>query len=281
MWHNIQKRRRGVVIGTLAVAATGITSVAFALGVLPNNGNPNVSSPVGAAADYAAGNRLPASNVPASVALKQVMDGLTGTRLRSIEIAPGQTDEEPSGPVGITVTVDGLSAEDVEAKWLAAIAQGAMADLMRGAAETTQSVSGGAIVVGVDGNGLADRSELGVGYVASGQHFVAVPDAALRQRIARVASTFGLEVHKVSILHPLDTALWVEFTVPNDGPVSWSISELQSALEGTPRNLEGIGIRLFSATGETLLTTSGAYRSGLGSLSFATGQDERFGAAHG
>lgn len=115
--------------------------------------------------------------------------------------------------------------------------------------------------------------------------FESPPDDVLRNRVKRVADEFGLKVSSVQLLHPLETAISVAFTV--DGPVGdrveqeWSIDALRSSLVGTLPDVEGVLIQLNDPTGVPLVISGAAFRTGLGGLWFAPGQDVRFGADHG
>jgi hypothetical protein len=153
--------------------------------------------------------------------------------------------------------------------------------LMRRDEPTTQAVIGGGEVVGLNNSGQPVSTVLGTGFIAGGQQFASPSDDVLRSRIRAVASTFGLAVRTLTILHPLESAISVSFTVPDNATVSWTIDQLGAAIEGAPRTVEGSLIQLYSTSGEHLLSSGAAYRTGLGVLSFAPGQDVRFGALHG
>jgi hypothetical protein len=109
-----------------------------------------------------------------------------------------------------------------------------------------------------------------------GQEFDSPPDDDLRQRVATIADGYGLGVGSVEILHPLDSALAVTFTVP-PGDVAWTIDGLSQELEGSPPDVEGVFVELDSPTGRPLARF--AYRERLhgGGGWFAAGQAARFG----
>lgn len=84
----------------------------------------------------------------------------------------------------------------------------------------------------------------------------------------------------VEVLHPLDSALAVTFTVP-PGDVSWTMSQLTNDLMATPPDIEGLYIELDSPIGDPLLRSAVRERIKGGGGWSASGQDERFGVEHG
>jgi len=233
---------------------------------------------MGAALDFANGQRLAPLHLSVQQARQRVLAGLAGTAITSISIGQSALDQARAG---IEVNVQGLDPRSTEGDWLANIALGAMSDLMRSSEAATQEVVLGGGVTGTNADGTSSRADLGVGYVAAGQLFASPSDAALRQRVERVARDFGLTVRSLNILHPLNSAIMVSFTVPTDGDVPWRLHDLETALTGEPSVVEGFFIALYSSNGECLLTAGQALRAGSGGLWFADGQDGRFGANHG
>lgn len=271
----VKKSTGAFVVAALAVGAAGAAyAVDFHLGLQ----SPRISAPVGAAADYSAGLRMTPLGLSDQQAADRVMSGLRGTAVDSIQVVAPSTG---STGTSLQVNLRNLSASSVEGNWLGSLVRGAVSDLMRSGQSTTQDVVASTHITGVNMEGQASQSDAGVGYVAAGQSFASPSDEALLLRASRVARDFGLTVNSAMVLHPLDSALRVSFTVHTDGPVAWTIDELRAALEGSPRSVEGSYIELYSATGQRLLAESTAYRVGSGGLVFADGQDSRFGAAHG
>ena len=129
-------------------------------------------------------------------------------------------------------------------------------------------------------DGSQTTVRLGHGAVAGGQVFDSPSDSAITAHVCAVAGSYGLSVKSLRILHPLDSAIEVSMIVPDGLTPAWTISGLSDALEGSPRQVEGIYVQLDSPGGQKLLATSGAYRMGSGGLWFAPGQDVRFGANH-
>jgi hypothetical protein len=90
-----------------------------------------------------------------------------------------------------------------------------------------------------------------------------------------------LNVVSVDVLHPLGPAVAVVVELSRDTKVTWTIDELREAISGDPRAYEGVYVEIRSEAGEPLLKAGVAYRTGLGGLWFAEGQDDVFGATHG
>ena len=279
--------RRRLVIGVVVSATMLAGGATFASILNQGNQSPQLLQPTGAPGDYSGGKLVVGRGLTSAQATAQVLAGLAGTPVQTITVgSPPATGEMTSGITGtgapwITVSVIGVNPESVESNWLGALAQGAVADLMRSDAPTTQAVIGGGEVVGLNNSGNQVSTVLGTGFVVGGQQFASPGDDVLRAHIFDVALKFGLKVRTLTIVHPLNSAISVSFTVSDSVTVSWTIDELRAALEGSPKTLEGSFIQLYSASGELLLSAGVAYRTGLGGLSFAPGQDTRFGAVHG
>jgi hypothetical protein len=113
-----------------------------------------------------------------------------------------------------------------------------------------------------------------------GQHFNSPSDADLRQRVATVAGKYGLGVGSIEVLHPLDSALAVTYTVPRGKP-AWTFQELECALLGSPTDIEGIYLQLNSPGGRPLFRVANGERTTGGGGWFAPGQGDRFNFHHG
>lgn len=276
-----RRRRFVIVIGVSATMLAG--GVGFASILNQGNQSPQLPQPTGAPGDYSSGHLGAGRGLTSAQAVAQVLAGLAGTPVQTITVGspPSTSGITGTGAPWLTVGVAGVNPESVESNWLGALAQGAVADLMRSDAPTTQAVIGGGEVVGFNNSGHQVSTVLGTGFVVGGQQFASPSDDVLRAHVYDVASKFGLEVRTLTIVHPLNSAISVSFTVPDSATVSWTIDEFRAALEGSPKTLEGSFIQLYSTSGEWLLSAGVAYRTGLGGLSFAPGQDGRFGAAHG
>jgi hypothetical protein len=87
-------------------------------------------------------------------------------------------------------------------------------------------------------------------------------------------------VDAVEVLHPLDSALAVTFTVP-PGAVSWTLFQLTRELLGPHTDVEGLSIQLNAPSGRPLLSAAYGERATGGGGWFAPGQDQRFGFQHG
>lgn len=282
MFRNPSHRRR-YVIGIVVSATMLAGGVGFASILNQGNQSPQLPQLTGRPGNYSGGKFIAGPRLTSAQATEQVLAGLAGTPVHTITLGSPSSISRITGTGApwLTVSVVGVDPEGVESNWLGALAQGAVADLMRSDAPTTQAVIGGGEVVGLNNSGHQVSTVLGSGYVAGGQQFASPSDDVLRAHVYDVASKFGLEVRTLTIVHPLNSAIWVSFVVPDNATVSWKIDELRAALEGSPKTLEGSFIQLYSTSGEWLLSAGTAYRTGLGGLSFAPGQDGRFGAAHG
>lgn len=282
---NSLRRRLVIIMVASATMLAGGVSVATIL----NQGNqsPQLPQSAGGPGNYSNGKFVTGPGLTSAQATAQVFTGLAGTPVKSITVGgPPLINGMTNGIMGTgapwsTVNVGDMDPNSTESQWLGALAQGAVADLMSSDAPTTQKVVGGGQVVGLDSTGHQVSIDLGSGSVAGGQQFDSPSDDVLRSHIYDVASKFGLAVRSLTILHPLDSAILVSFMVPDSATVPWTIDMLRVALEGSPKTLEGSFIQLYSPSGDLLLSAGVAYRSGLGDLSFAPGQDGRFGALHG
>ncbi len=187
-------------------------------------------------------------------------------------------------PTGTDVTVE-LARDngDLENLWLANLAAGAFAELTRtdNAAYAYSEALTQATAVVPDDHGSLAAVPLGMGAARLGQLFSSPDDDQLAATVKGVASKFGLTVNDIAILHPLESALDVSLTVADKAQVDWTIGELETAITGASPNVEGLHLVLLSESREHLLTTTASYRTGNGGLTFAPGQDERFGAVHG
>jgi hypothetical protein len=280
MSRNSSRSRRRLVIGVV-VSLTMFGGVAFAS--IPTGGSQSPQMPLttGQAGSYSSGHFAAGSGLTSAQSVTQALVGFAGVSVQKITVGSAKSTSGPTNAPWVTVNVAGVDPAGLEANWLGALAQGAVADLMRRDEPTTQAVIGGGEVVGLNNSGQPVSTVLGTGYIAGGQQFASPSDGLLRLRIQDVALKFGLAVRTLTILHPLESAISVSFTVPDNAKVSWTIDQLRAAVEGSPRTVEGSLIQLYSTSGEHLLSSGCAYRTGLGVLSFAPGQDVRFGAMHG
>jgi hypothetical protein len=170
---------------------------------------------------------------------------------------PAQPGDSPATGPGVRVPVEGDQADDLYAVWLGGLERGAVADRMRDDEEVTADV--------IDG----------------GQVFHSPSDDDLEARVEAAARKFGLQLLSVEVMHPLESAISVKFALPEDGELTWTIDDLRDAVAGSPSSVEGVFIEIDSPSGKSLIRTSSSYRTGEGGLSFAPGQDDRFGALHG
>jgi hypothetical protein len=228
------------------------------------------------------GNTAHADDAPNGLApddaVARVLASLGDPMVQGAEVVDDPSDLECRYPC-LRVRVNGNPDRGVKAAWLATLVEGAVGELIR-TDETSLSQVLAAEAVGRATNGKTQTLLLGTGESPVGQHFNSPSDAALRERVATVADEYGLEVVSVEVLHPLDSALAVTFTVP-PGPVSWTMYQLSNDLMGTPVDEEGLFIELDSPSGEPLLRSATHERIKGGGGWSAPGQDERFGVEHG
>lgn len=205
----------------------------------------------------------------------RVVNGLRAPgRVKAVKVSRG------SGASTITVLLNHY-VDSIPEVWNAELAVGAAAQLSATTETSYGEVVSSAIVTGPNDGGVETSLDLGTGPVALNQAFDSPSDADLAAHAHEVAKQFGLTVSAVQILHPLDSALDVTFTVPDDAKIDWTVDQLSDALVGATPDVEGVFIQLNNAEGTPLLQASSAYRTGAGGLWFAPGQDGRFGATHG
>lgn len=170
--------------------------------------------------------------------------------------------------------------------WNAAMIQGATAELMRSDETTLADVLGDAtITLSLPNAEQVQLDPASMGSIAGGQQFGAagdpVSDKELTANAKVVLARFGLTASRIEIRHPLDAALVIRASIADDAAVDWTIDGLRSALEGRGHRYEGLLITLTAPDGSPRLVGGVAYRTGLGGIWFADGQDARFGALHG
>jgi hypothetical protein len=223
----------------------------------------------------------------AEQAIEQVLATLGTDEVTDLEAdavpAPGN-----SNLPGLVVHVSGDGREPAaraRLMWLAAVAGGAVADLMRTDEQVINEIIDRLSVVERLPSGRVEDLGGGVGAVAAGQVFEAqvseADDASITDRVVGTLQDFGLSATSVEVFHPLGPVVSVVAVLPEDASVDWTLDELREAIMGDPRAYEGLCVEIDSSTGSPLILGSVAYRTGEGGLWFADGQDEVFGAAHG
>jgi hypothetical protein len=280
------KLRRVAVVGALLGIAVGVVGAAAAREWDPGPATPstNASDATAGTPDQISADRdASGPGLSADAAIAQVLASLGDSSVISATVMQPPVAGS-SNPVGsapwLDIHIDSDQGDGTKQVWLGQLVQGAVADLMRTTQTTTSEVLDGAQIVDRDGSGHQIVTGLGHGSVLGGQVFDSPDDAALRHHARDIAAKFGLKVESVQVLHPLESALAITFTVP-DGRVDWTIGELKQAIEGSPPRIEGLYLQLDSPSGKPLLRGGGASRIPGGALWFAVGQDERFGALHG
>jgi len=156
--------------------------------------------------------------------------------------------------------------------------------LLAGAAVAVQSDTGveGVVVVEVLPSGrtrLLDGQSLNA--LERGAFPAADRDAAsIQDDVSRAVEGFGLEVTSVEVVRALDPAVSVIARLPDGVDVDWTLEDVVSAINGTPRAYEGVALEIDDADGVPLIAFSRVDRSVSGGAWFAPGQDEVFGFLH-
>jgi hypothetical protein len=216
----------------------------------------------------------------ADQAISLVLKGMAETEVRSASVTGEPTGSAATAP-RVRVQVDSDRGDDLYAVWLGDLVRGAVADRMRDDEKTTADVIGGGQVEDTDRSGAPVIVPLGTGSIVGGQVFDSPSDDVLEARAEGAARKFGLKLLSIDVMHPLESAISVKFELPEDGALTWTIDDLGAAVAGSPPSVEGVFIEIDSPSGKLLIRTSSSYRTAEGGLSFAPGQDERFGAVHG
>lgn len=154
------------------------------------------------------------------------------------------------------------SNDDIPDVWAAGVAVGAIGELVRTDQTALSQVVATAEASGPGRDGPATWTGVGLGAVALGEVFSSPSDDVLASRVQRVADQFGLAVPDVRLFHPLATALDVTFRETSGGKRGWTLDDLRRALVGSKPELEGVLIRVDSASGEPLAKSGIAYRTG-------------------
>ena len=291
----LKRKRHIVAVGILLGLTAGLGTVAVAS---DDNDNSRFIRADDHPVDYVAesgGNRSAASEqagpgLSADDAIGRVLKRMAGSGVNGIQIvkAPeGNSALDPSLP-WLRVTVESDAAgegADVQVTWLASLAVGAVAEEMRTDQKALNFVVGGWQVVQQDSQGNVTDLDGGIGYAAAGQDFLtqreAQDPAAIRESVETAVSGFGLKVNNVQVYAPLGQAVAVTATVPSEAKIDWTVHQVLAAIGGSPLRYEGICIELVDEAGKPLLRSGTAYRTGLGGVWFAEGQDDVFGVNHG
>lgn len=243
----------------------GLATAAFCLTACNSGSSSNATDP-------------PAGMKPRA-AVAQVLTSLREPAVQGVDVVPAPGIYGCGSPC-LRIRVANNADHGIDEVWLAQLIEGAVGELVRTPDQETLAQVLGAEVVTRARTGHLATTPLGMGYSRLGHRFNSPSDADLRQRAADVADKYGLTLDSVDVLHPLDSALAVTFTVP-PGPVSWTLDQLTNDLHGSPTDVEGLSVRLNSPSGEPLLHIANSERAKGGGGWFAAGQDQRFGFQHG
>ena len=211
-------------------------------------------------------------------AVARVLATLGDPAVQGVDVIPAPGVYGCGSPC-LRVRVGNQADHGVTEVWLGQLVEGAVGELVRTDQKTLAEVLGAEIAT-PGRNGQLKTTELGMGYSVLGHRYDSPEDADLRRRAADVADKYGLTLDSVQVLHPLDSALAVTFTVPT-GAVSWTLYQLTHDLLGSPTDIEGLAIQLNAPSGRPLLHVATGERAKGGGGWFAAGQDDRFGFEHG
>lgn len=228
------------------------------------------------------GNSADANDTPTGlepdVAVARVLASLGDPMVQGVDVIPAPGVYGCGSPC-LRVRLNSNADHGVKEVWLGQLVEGAVGELVRTDQKTLAEVLGAEVVTPTR-SGHRVTTPLGMGYSPLGHRFNSPSDADLRQRAADAADKYGLTLDSVEVLHPLDSALAVTFTVP-PGAVSWTLYQLTNELLGSPIDVEGLSIQLNSPSGQPLLRIANGERAKGGGGWFAPGQDDRFGFQHG
>lgn len=272
------KLKEFAAVGLLAGALAGAASVALGASGDPGRGAVEAfgqAPPPASMEPYGSGYDKIGPGLNANDAVTAVLSGVKETPVRFAKLVPAPADS-PTRANFVSVGIDDGQGDDPKVLWLGQIVQGAVADLMRTDQIVTSQVVGGGQYV--EANGSGKPVSLGTGSAVAGQRFDSPGDEILAGRVRSVADRFGLKVRSIQVVHPLESALIIELTVP-PGEINWSVSDLREAITGTPASVEGYYLEFQDPAGDRLLAISSAYRVAGGQTWFAPGQGVRFGVA--
>jgi hypothetical protein len=213
------------------------------------------------------------------VAVARVLASLDDPMVQGVDVIPAPGVYGCGSPC-LRVRLNSNTDHGVKEVWLGQLIEGAVGEMVRTPDQKQLAEVLGAEVVTPARNGHRVTTPLGMGYSPLGHHFHSPSDADLRQRATDVADKYGLTVDSVEVLHPLDSALAVTFTVPS-GKVSWTLYQLTNDLLGSPVDVEGLSIQLNSPNGRPLLRVANGERATGGGGWSVPGQDDRFALNHG
>jgi hypothetical protein len=216
-----------------------------------------------------------ASSVPAAVS--RVLGSLGDRSVLGATVIPAPGIYGCGSPC-LRLRVDSDADHNVREVWLGRLVEGAVAALVRPHQQALARDLGVEVVVRTH-DGHLTTIPIATGDAPLGRNPDSPSDEDLRQRAAIVADRYGLTLDSVEVLHPLDSALAVTYTVP-PGKVPWTIDQLSEELEGSPADLAGLSIQLSSPSGRPLFSYAYAERGAGGGGWSARGQDSRFGLQH-
>lgn len=220
-----------------------------------------------------------AAGTRVNAALARVLGSLGDPMVKGAEVVDDPDDLDCRYPC-LRVRLDSTRSRGVKEVWLGQLIEGAVAELARTPEQKTAPRVLATELVTRSATGQREITPIDTGYSPLGHGFDSPTDAELRLRAASVADRYGLGVTSVEVVHPLDSALAVTFTVPPGKP-AWSFQELEHELLGSPIDIEGIYLQLNSPSGRPLFSIENGERVSGGAGWAAPGQAERFGLVNG
>jgi hypothetical protein len=260
----------------------------LAIAVLNDPPPPETPRPLGAPLNYGGAIEPLGPGVSLDDAINRatISSGVEDIRVVN---GPGGQPFSSASWLEIEVSTESLSGPgEALVTWKAALAQGAVADLHRTTEASTNAVVGGSDIEVTLPSGRQVTLDGSAGFAAAGQTFdddIADPSpAAIADRVREETAEFGLVDVSVEVLQPIGPAVLIHATMPandSEAPIDWTMDDLRNAISGTPAGFEGVYIEIASPNGAPVVASGVAYRTGVGVVWFAPGQDDRFGLVHG
>ncbi len=267
------------------VVASGLIGVAFGVYSVASAGDPDAAqhSPKGTPGAFATHLDRPIEGLSMQEAIDRVTgEGAGLTLVSKVSVSADAT----TGPPALEIHVQSSGDDhNTRARWEAALAQGAIAELARTDAsqESNRDVIDVADVVLDTKSGPVTLTG-GSGSVRLGQIFgaesAAMTDEDLIAHVDEALSGYQLRSLETTVVHPLGAALVVVVEVPDGAAVTWTLNELERSLVGKDPLVEGLFVELRDSHGSSLVRHGIAYRPSASTMSFAKGQDQRFGVIH-
>lgn len=208
------------------------------------------------------------SGIAPADALARVVARMDSNMFATVSIGkPPTADDWQGNWLYATINVDSLTnAAYLPELWEADLLQGALAESMNAGQRDLANVVVGSTFTAR----LPDGSEAtlggGAGDVAAYQEFAAPTDDNAVAQAQTVLSKFGLATIDVRVLHPLDSALYVVAQVKDVNTLANQLNVLQNDLLGSPLEFEGLYLEIRDSSGQPIVRSASAFRSGAGHI---------------